>query len=172
MTNILSSLNMVDYVLLGLIALGLILGLKKGLSAMVSKLLSLGGTVLTALYYYSPAAKWLSVHSPLPTRSAQALMYFLIAVAGWIAFDIIFKIISKVMEVKFSERLSRLGGLLLGGLWMYLLGGFLLYSFLIFKAPFLDPDLAKSSYLAPRVSSLPQTAYEFVFREPPQTPAV
>ncbi len=172
MTNILSSLNVIDFILLGFIGFGLLLGVKKGFSTMISKLLSLAVMVLAVLYYYSTAAEWLSSHSPLPERSAEAVVYVVLVVVGWIVLDIAFKLFSKVMEVKFSEKLSRFGGFLLGGLWMFLIGGFTLYSLLIFKAPFLDPELAKSSYLAPRVSQLPETAYEFVFREPPQKPSV
>jgi len=172
MNHIISSLNIVDFVLLGFIGLGLILGAKKGLSTMISKLLSLVVMVLAVLHYYSTAAKWLSSNSPLPERSAEAIVYVVIAIVGWIALDIAFKLIGKVMEVKFSEKLSRFGGLLLGGLWMFLIGGFILFSLMIFKAPFFDPALAKSSYLSPTVSQLPGTAYEFVFREKPQKPSV
>jgi uncharacterized membrane protein required for colicin V production len=172
MKNIISSLNTLDFILIGLMALGLIVGAKKGLSSMFTKSLSLLGMILLVLHYYSPAADWISANSPLPKRTAEVLVFILIGIGSWLVLDIVFKILNKVIEVKFSETLSRLGGFILGAGWTYCFAGFVLYAFLAFKAPFLEPTLVSTSYLAPAAVKISLETYQFVFREEPPEPFI
>ena len=172
MQNIISELHTLDFVLIGLMALGLIIGAKKGLAAMISKCLSLIGTILVVFYYYSQIASWLSESSPLPLRTAEAVVFTVISLAGLIVFNVVLKVLSKVIEVKFSDFLGRLGGFILGAVWIYALAGFVLFALLAFKAPFVKSESVSASYLAQAAIKVPPMLYKFVFSKAPPQPSI
>lgn len=165
MKQILFGLNAIDVVFIIFMTWGLIWGAKCGLSEMFGKIVGLLGTIFTVFYYYETIGAWLSSNSFLPERTALIVAFCFIAVVAWILLGIVLKILGKVMEVKFSDSLARFGGFVLGAGWFYLLGGFLIYAFLTFQAPFLTAEAVSKSYVAPSAVKAPVVLYQTLFKK-------
>ena len=170
MKQALLGLNVVDIVFVIFITAGLLIGVRKGLAATFSKLLALVVAILCTLHFYSPAAKWVSGNSFMPTRTTEVILYVLIFVVAWGVINLLLKIINKFMEIKYSDGVSRLGGFLLGAIWFYVFAGFVLYSLLVFQFPYIKTEWVSDSMLAPVTIQIPIIVYSFVFQITPPVP--
>jgi len=172
MSDLLSRLNGVDYTLLFSVGVGLIVGTRKGLAVMIGKILALLGTMMVVLYFYSSLASLISVHSFLPLRTTEVMVFVLLGIVSWLALSILLKLLGKVMEVKFAETLSRLGGFLLGGIWFYGLSSFVLYALLAFQIPFMNIEWMNNSAFADFSIRIPVTLYQLLLGGVPNPPSV
>ena len=166
----LETFNGVDIAFCAMIILGFLMGARKGLATMITKTLALFGAILTLLHYYSPAAQWVSEYTFVPRKTTEVILYVLIGMGAWMVLNLIMKIIEKFMEVKFSEGINRLGGLILGGVFFYVFVGFVIYSLLIFHIPFFQPEWASESFAAPSAIQVAPGSYKAIFGALPPEP--
>jgi uncharacterized membrane protein required for colicin V production len=143
------SLNGLDIALIIALLLGLIAGTRNGLGVMISRVLALIGSMLAVLYYYEILGKWLADNTFLPVKTTQIVVFVSLFFFTWMILNMILTIISRFMEVKFSKGIDRFGGLVLGGVWVYIFCGFILYGLIIFRAPFFNSQWLDGSYIAP-----------------------
>jgi len=108
--------NLIDILALAALVIGLVRGIKRGLSGELAALISMGLAVGGAWYYYAPFAAYLKRNTHLGPQAAPAMAYVLLLVGVWIALAVARFILRHVMEFKFKGPLELWGGALAGTL--------------------------------------------------------
>jgi uncharacterized membrane protein required for colicin V production len=170
MKQFISTLNGLDIAFIVLITIGFIFGVRKGLAVMFSRTLALLGSMIAIFYYFKPVAAWVSENTSMPTKTTEVVLFIGIGIVAWGVLSLVFKIIGKFMEVKFSEGVSRVGGFILGGFWFYLFTGFVIYALLIFQVPAFKSQWVSESYAAPSAVKVSLMIREVIPHPAPETP--
>lgn len=106
--------TLVDKIVLAYLALGTVLGFRRGLSGEITRLVSLTITGVVALALYRPAGVWIVAHTRLEEGVARALAFGL-RVAGVGAAMLVFRLLLKpLIQRAFSETTDRAGGMIAG----------------------------------------------------------
>lgn len=107
-------LNLTDYILIGLILIGALQGLKRGLSGELARvfcfILSLGA----GWYFYEPLGTFIRNHTRLDGKGSQLSGFLIIIVSVIALFWIGLAILRSVLDFAFKGRIEKWGGLLIG----------------------------------------------------------
>lgn len=87
------------------------IGFRLGLYAEFIKLAALAGGFFVAFRYHAGAGGWVAQRSFLTVEWANALMLSIFLVGGYVLVTRALRLLEKVMQVTFEQRVSRLAGL-------------------------------------------------------------
>ncbi len=106
--------NVVDIVALAVITLGSLLGIKRGLSGELARLLSVTAAFIFGIEFCNPFGTWLVEHSRLGVRSAYAFAFLVTIVVAFIILLVLRFTLKRVIKVVIAEEFDRIGGLIAG----------------------------------------------------------
>jgi len=104
----------VSLVLLGLLAIGSVVGLFKGLIRQVVELAGMVVSFLLATLFAGWLANALARHTSLPYSPSLVIAFLLVFIAGMVAFHFLAAWIQKLVQMTFLGWFDRLCGALLG----------------------------------------------------------
>ncbi len=133
-----SSLTWLDYTFLIVILVGLLIGNRKGFAAFLGHLIVLVFSVTITHQFAAPIAQSFPFESPIARMLMSALTFASMAIVSMFCVGIVFKVIGKVLQFKFSEFVDRLTGAILGSLYFVLLLSFISNFALIFPGEWLQ----------------------------------
>ena len=106
--------SIVDIVTLAVIAVGALMGLIRGLSGELARLVSTIAALLIGLRFYRPISKWASDSTRLTGDSALALGFVVIIIAVIVIMVLIRIIMKRMLKVVIEGGVERIGGLIAG----------------------------------------------------------
>ncbi len=106
--------NVVDIVALVVITLGSLLGMKRGLSGELAKLLSVVTAFIFGIAFCNPFGAWLIEHSRLGVRSAYAFAFLVTIVLAFVLLLVLRFALKRVMKVVVAKEFDKIGGLIAG----------------------------------------------------------
>jgi uncharacterized membrane protein required for colicin V production len=109
--------NAVDIAAAAYLILGLLVGLKRGLSGELARLASAAVTLALTLHYYAGLADYLARNTRLAQHEALArpLAFFILALCSGLFFLTLRLILQHLMKITFNPKIDRAAGLLAGG---------------------------------------------------------
>ena len=143
MENILNTYNIIDIIIAIFLAIGLIQGIRRGLSGELARLIGIIVAVWAGWHFYHPLGNRLLQSTRLGEQEAYAAAFF-ICLAGIVLIMVILRLIlRKIMEITFKGGfVERVGGACAG----------LLRSALICAAILFFLNLLPSDYIRQKVS--------------------
>jgi uncharacterized membrane protein required for colicin V production len=106
--------NIADYLALAVIVLGSLLGMKRGLSGELARLVSVIVALLFGIEFLSPFGEWVEENSRLGTRSAYAFAFLVTVVGALILLFALRFLLKRVLKIVVAESFDRTGGLIAG----------------------------------------------------------
>lgn len=121
-----SAANVVDVILIGVLAIGIIAGLVKGLIRQVIELLGTVVSFFVAMIFSSWLANILQQHIGMPYSPALVIAFLLILVLGLIVFHYVALAVQKVIRMAFLGWLDRFCGAMVGVMFAMLVASMLI----------------------------------------------
>jgi len=112
--NAAPTLNLVDVIALGIIALGMVQGYFRGFSGEIARLVGLAVAFFLGLRFYQPIGQWVFAHTRLADEPARALAFLGTVLAATLCMLVVRKVFKRVMQVATEKGTDRAGGVLLG----------------------------------------------------------
>ena len=109
-------MEIIDWIIIGIVAVGTVLGFSKGALRQVATLVGLIAGLLLARALYASVGERMAVELGTSATIAQIIAFFLIWILVPIALLWVASLLTKVLEVVHLGILNRLGGAILGGL--------------------------------------------------------
>ncbi len=139
--------NMLDIILLVIMALGLIQGLRRGLSGEIARLIGTAFSVWAGWFFYHPLGRRIMENTRLNEEESFATSFFICLVGVFIVMLLLRIILGKVMEVTFKgSTLERLGGALAGLLRTLLACAALLFFLNLLPSAFIRQSISENSF--------------------------
>src|SRR3989338_3929052 len=129
-TLFLTRVQWLDIVFVMVLALGIFLGLKRGLSKVIARLLEVVLAQAITVEYYEILSDLLVKWIPVSMWILQALVFAALSIGLIMLARFLFQILSLIATVEFKPLVGNVGGALLGGLQYVLFLG-LISSFLL-----------------------------------------
>jgi uncharacterized membrane protein required for colicin V production len=107
-------MNIIDILAGGLIAVGTVHGLMRGLSGELSALLSVLVAFIFTAWFHSPLALWMVTHTRLDERGAQTLAFVTTIVTALVILLLVRFGLRRIMRVVIEEQFDRVGGAIAG----------------------------------------------------------
>lgn len=107
-------LSVVDVSALILIMLGIIHGIRKGLSGELSGLIGLTGALIAGLYSFAPCGAFIARHTRLGEQASKTLAFVLITAGVIVTVLLVRILLGRIMKLVVEPTLDRIGGFFVG----------------------------------------------------------
>lgn len=106
--------NAVDIAALIFIAVGVFIGLRRGLSGELAHLLSIAAAFIVGLSFHQPIGVWLAEHTRLSPQSGRAMAFFLAVVVAMLGMVLARLAVKNIMKVVIEKEADKIGGCIAG----------------------------------------------------------
>jgi uncharacterized membrane protein required for colicin V production len=130
--------NWVDAVILLIVARGMYVGYKTGLSQEFFRFLALIAAYYSALMLHADVARFIAAHSLITEKWALLISFIGVAVFFFVLVIVLFKLLQKWVRLEFVNNLNVYGGALAGGL-----RGLIIVSLILFALFFIPDQFVK-----------------------------
>ncbi len=113
-TNSLSTISVVDAIVVVFLVFALFRGLLKGLSAELAGLISAAVALLCGWHAFRPLGEWVEAHTRLSGNPAYVLAFTLAVTGGYLVMRIVRLVLRNILEFSFKGPIERVGGALAG----------------------------------------------------------
>jgi uncharacterized membrane protein required for colicin V production len=161
-TEIITSLNWVDILLLITIIRIVYIGAKRGFAVEISKLCGLALSVVVAYHYYSALANIVSASSPLPAGFSSLICFISLLAIVNLLFALFRQGVALIVKVEPIPFLNTWGGALLGALRSWIFCSLFLYILFISGFGYIEKS-ARQSYSAAYFANVAPAIYTFSF---------
>ncbi|MBN2302079.1 MAG: CvpA family protein [Lentisphaerae bacterium] len=109
-------LSVIDIVALVIVALGALIGYRRGLSGELAQLISVIVAFVISLLLYHPVGSWLHEHTQLNNRpqAAHAVAFIATIIGATIAMIILRYLLKRIMQVVIEKEVDKIGGVIAG----------------------------------------------------------
>jgi len=124
--KMLQTLAVFDWIVIFIVLWGMLQGARKGFGEMLGKvteILLVG--ILVLIFYPKLAESLVTLISVMPKQVADPVAFILLSVFIWLSVSWCFKLVGKCFRIETAGSVKSLGGLLSGGLYLFLLLSFL-----------------------------------------------
>lgn len=161
----LQRLAVIDWVVIFVLLWGALQGSRKGVTIMLGKTVELLLVIILVLGFYPGIAVSLTqLISGLPQSVADPMAFIILCAFFWVSIAWCFNLLGKLMRFEISGSLKPLGGLLLGGLYFFLLLSFISQFLLFFSVDAVQKSYRKGgSYSGPALVRTARDIQQTVF---------
>src|SRR5690606_38152265 len=107
-------LNATDIAVLVLLIIGILGGLRRGLSGEILRLVTIVISVYVGWKGADKGADWLSTRTGLPVEDMSAVAFFALIIGSYLILSIIRHTFRLLLDFTFKGKLERIGGAVLG----------------------------------------------------------
>jgi len=158
----LSHFGWVDWMLTAFILVGLFVGLKRGLSVELPRLLETLISLYVSMEYYSFFAEWLSRETPWPEAYARVFTFAALAFVTWLSLRLLFEILGRMINMQVAAPFQWGGGVLIGGLRFFLFFCILSYLLVLFPLDFIHQSYQVQSWSGQTVTQVPSRIHGWI----------
>ena len=151
----LSHFGWVDWLLTAFILIGLVLGLKHGVSVEFPRLLETLVSLYVTVEYYSFFAEWLSRETPWPEAYARVFTFAVLGFLSWLSLRLLFEIMGKLIRLEVAAPFQMIGGVLAGGLRYLLFFSMISYLLVLLPLDFIHRSYQVQSWSGQTLDQLP-----------------
>lgn len=148
-----------DWVLTAFLLIGVVLGLKHGMSQELPRLLEILIALYVAFEYHPVLTDWLTRETPCPEAYARPLTFGLVSFLAWLSLRLLFEILGKLIHLEVANPFQILGGLLIGGARYFLIFALISYLFILFPLDWIHRAYQVQSWSGPFLTELPPKIY-------------
>lgn len=157
-----SSLGWVDFLLFAVFFLGVLYGVRKGLSGILPILIAVMTAQVVVIEYTAQLTGFLVQRFPIPHWPVQIVIFAALAIASIVFVRFLFKFLSLIASVTFKQPINSLVGALIGGLACVLFLTLLSEFIMMFNIPFIQESFTVKSLTGPYlVETCEQVHYFF-----------
>ena len=127
-----SHFGWVDWTLAAFLFLGVLMGLKNGLSKEIPRLIETLISLYVTLEYYGFFAVWISRETPWPESYARIFAFLVAWIATWVVLRLLFEILGRLTHLQVASPIQWIGGFFVGGLRYLLFFSMLSYFLVLF----------------------------------------
>ena len=147
-----SHFGWVDWVLTAFVLVGIILGLKHGLSQELPRLFETVISLYVTFEYYTFFSEWLARETPWPESYARIFTFAALGFLTWFSLRLLFEIGGKLVHLEVASPFQMIGGLLLGGLRFFIFYCVVSYLLMLFPLDFIHRSYQVQSWSGPVLS--------------------
>ncbi len=160
--------NVVDIAAFTVIALGSLLGIKRGLSGELARLLSIVTAFIFGIRFCNPFGAWLTERSRLDARSTYAFAFVATVVFSFALMLVLRFVLKRVMKVVVAEKFDKMAGLVAGFISSVFLVAIVLLGINLWPHDYLNRVFGSESILGRAVvRAMPAVREEFKERKLP-----
>ncbi len=163
--------NIIDYLIMGWLLLGLLRGTLRGLSGELAGLMGLIIATVVAWYFYHPVGEFFAKTTELSPIQADTMALLVIIVGALIVLALVSALLKQVMELTFRGLFDRFGGGLSGLLRYAAIMAAVLLLIAQFGGPGLRAAVERDSILGSRALDELIPWYEQMVERYPDLPA-
>lgn len=154
MDSVLTKVGWIDVVLIVALILGLIFGLRKKLVGTFPPICSLAFSVFMTMHYYKLLGNLIGENSFLSVLTGEIVSFLLVATAAYFLAELVFLVLSKIMQIQIIEPVDKTGGAILGMVYAVFLFAFVSVFLLNLPIPFFTDSYYYKSVSGPYISGV------------------
>ena len=158
----LSHFGWVDWMLTAFILVGIMFGLKQGVTVEVPRLLETLISLYVTLEYYSFFAEWLARETPWPESYARVFTFAALGFLSWFSLRLLFEIMGRVVHLEVAAPFQMVGGVLLGGLRYFLFFSLISYLLILSPLDFIHRSYQVQSWSGQTLAQIAPKIHDFV----------
>lgn len=141
-----SHFGWVDWTLCAFLLVGILLGLKHGVSQELPRLLGMLISLYVTFEFYMILAAWLARETPWPESYTRVFTFGIIWASSWFSLRLIFEIVGRLMHIEAAKPIQMVGGVLLGMVRYFLFFSFISYFLVLFPLDWIHRSYQVSSW--------------------------
>jgi len=165
----LPQLGWVDWALAIFVFIGILLGLKNGLSREFPRLIEMVISLYVTMEYHGPSAAWLARETPWPEAHVRIFTFAAAAVGSWFVLRLLFEIAGRLARLEVAIPLQWTGGGLVGSVRYFLFFSLVSYFLLLFPLDWIHRSYQVQSWSGQTLSRVPSKIHtglnKFVLRK-------
>lgn len=147
---------------------GVYIGLDRGFSVELFKILAAITTCVVTLFYYSTLGEWLTSHSFLSLPVANVISFLGIFCSLLILFRIVRLFLFKILRLELFYGLERWGGFILGLSRSVVFASLFLFVLTLFPAQYIKESVELNSLSGPYLTKMPSKVLDFAMQFKPE----
>lgn len=168
--SLLPEANWLDIIVLIFLVRGAYIGLSRGLSAELSKLLGVILTVVFSLAFYDILGGWLASSSFLSLQVANFISFLVLVLIFAMLSRIVRVFLFNILHLELFGGLEKWGGFILGIGRSLILGSLFLYAITLVPISYFRESVQEKSLFAPYLTGLAPKIVNVIFMFKPQMP--
>jgi membrane protein required for colicin V production len=160
--------NWVDVLVVIFLIRGGYIGLDRGFSVELFKVLAAITTCVLTLCYYTNLGEWLTSHSFLSLPVANVVSFLGIFCALLITFRAVRLFLFKILRLELFYGLERWGGFILGLSRSIVFASLFLFVLALLPAPYIKESVELNSFSGPYLQKIPSRVLDFVMQFKPK----
>ena len=157
-----SHFGWVDWSLAAFLFLGVLLGLKNGLSKEIPRLIESLISLYVTLEYHSFFAAWIARETPWPESYARIFTFLLGWLATWIVLRLLFEILGRLTHLEVASPFQWVGGFFVGGVRYLLLFSMLSYLLVLSPLDCIQQSYRVQSWSGQTVAQIPAKIHDWI----------
>lgn len=152
----------VDWTLAAFVFIGVLLGLKHGVSIELPRLLETLFSLFVTFEYYTFLSEWISRETPWPESYARIFTFGLLGFVSWFSLRLLFEIVGKLVRLEVATPFQLAGGLLLGAVRYFLFFSMISYFLMLFPLDFIHRSYQVQSWSGQVITQTAPKIHDFV----------
>ncbi len=155
-----SHFGWVDWTLTAFIFLGVLLGLRNGLSKEIPRLIESLISLYVTLEYYSFFATWIARETPWPESYARIFTFLLAWLATTLVLRLLFEILGKLTHLEVASPFQWVGGFFVGGVRYLLFFSMFSYFLVLIPVDWIQQSYRVQSWSGQIVAQIPAKIHD------------
>lgn len=158
----LSHFGWVDWMLAGFLFLGVILGLKNGMSRELPRLAETFLSLYLTMEYHGFFATWISRETPWPESYSRIFIFAVIWFLSWLVLRLFFEILGRLAHLEVAVPFQWVGGVLIAAARYFILCGMISYFLVLFPLDWIQRSYKVQSWSGQMLSQIPPKIHGWV----------
>ena len=154
--------GLIDLVLMTLVLIGLLRGYHKGFSTLFGHLVQLVFITTITLEYTDTIRSYFPITSPVVGLIVQLAVFLVLTFVCYRVSKLVLQGLTKILTIRFSEIIEKMGGMLTGIAFFVLLLSFISYFLLLFPGNWMRESYEKYNLSGPFIVQLTSRVHQVV----------
>ena len=157
-----SHFGWVDWMLTLFIFIGILLGLKNGLSREFPRLLETLISLYVTMEYHTFFAAWIARETPWAEAYARIFTFAALGLASWLVLRLLFEIMGKLVHLEVASPFQWVGGILVGGVRYFVFFSLVSYFLVLFPLDWIHRSYQVQSWGGQILSQIPPRIHDWI----------
>ncbi len=161
-------INWIDIIVVISLFRGGYIGLVRGFSVELFKLIGMVATAILTVLYYESLSLFLASHSFLPLEAANVVSVVFLFASLLLIFKLVRVLLFRVLHLELFGSLEKWGGCVLGFLRGFVFASLLLFVITLLPIEYAQKSIDEKSFLGPRIKQIVPQVTEFAMKFRPK----